>query len=190
MSIDRSADLEWQRHLVLGLDWRIFVRPITQNDDLMIRDLLAHVSREDLRLRFFDSIKEFSPQFIAGLIDYDALRVTALVAIDEASSEMLGVVWLHSDALRESGEYAILLRSDLKGRGLGWDLMQLIIECAKISRLEPHRRPGSSGKFRHAENVPGTGLRGQDGCRGSRRVQRRAYARRLLISKEAGEMPK
>ena len=139
MSIDRSVDPKWQRHLVLGLDWRIFVRPITQNDDLMIRDLLAHVSREDLRLRFFDSIREFSPQFIAGLIDFDALRVTALVAIDEASSEMLGVVWLHSDELRETGEYAILLRSDLKGRGLGWHLMQLIIEYAKsqgLSRID------------------------------------------------------
>ena len=139
MSIDRSADRQWQRHLVLGDGWRIFVRPIKQNDDLMIRDLLAHVSKEDLRLRFFDSIKEFSPQFIAGLIDIGGLHVTALVAIDEASSKMLGVVWLHADALRKSGEYAILLRSDLKGSGLGWDLMQLIIEYAKsqgLSRID------------------------------------------------------
>jgi GNAT superfamily N-acetyltransferase len=135
MSIDQSADPEWQRHLVLGLDWRIFVRPIAQNGDLMIRDLLAHVTGEDLRLRFFDSIKEFSPQFIAGLIDFDGLHVTVLVAIDEASSEMLGIVWLHTDALGETGEYAILLRSDLKGRGLGWDLMQLIIEYAKSQGL-------------------------------------------------------
>jgi RimJ/RimL family protein N-acetyltransferase len=139
MSIHRSADLQWQRHLVLGDGWRIFVRPIKQNDDLMIRDLLAHVSKEDLRLRFFDSIKEFSPQFIAGLIDIGGLHVTALVAIDEASSEMLGVVWLHADALRKSGEYAILLRSDIKGKGLGWDLMQLMIEYAKsegLSRID------------------------------------------------------
>jgi RimJ/RimL family protein N-acetyltransferase len=135
MSIDQSVNLRRQRHLVLGDGWRIFVRPIRRNDDLMVRDLLAHVSKEDLRLRFFDSIKEFSPQFIAGLIDIDGLHVTALVAIDEASSEMLGVVWLHSDALRESGEYAILLRSDLKGRGLGWDLMQLMIEYAKSEGL-------------------------------------------------------
>ena len=36
----------------------------------------------------------------------------------------------------ESGEYAILLRSDLKGRGLGWALMQLIIEYAKSEGLK------------------------------------------------------
>ena len=52
----------------------------------------------------------------------------AFAAIDEASSEMLGVVWLYSDAIHETGEYAILLRSDLHGRGLGWALMLLIIE--------------------------------------------------------------
>jgi RimJ/RimL family protein N-acetyltransferase len=138
MSIDRSADLQWQRHLVLRDSWRIFVRPIRPDDAILIRYLLAHVSKEDLRLRFFDSIEEFSHQFIAGLTDIDGLRAMALVAIDEASSEMLGVVRLHTDARRETGEYAILLRSDLKGRGLGWGLMQLIIEYAKsqgISRI-------------------------------------------------------
>jgi acetyltransferase len=48
---------------------------------------------------------------------------------------MLGVVRLHSDANHETAEYAILLRSDLKGLGLGWELMQLIIEWAKADGL-------------------------------------------------------
>jgi acetyltransferase len=45
-------------------------------------------------------------------------------------------VRLHADATHETGEYAILLRSDLKGRGLGWSLMQLIIEYAKSDGLK------------------------------------------------------
>jgi RimJ/RimL family protein N-acetyltransferase len=71
----------------------------------------------------------------------------AFVAIDEASSEMLGVVWLYSDSIRETGEYAILLRSDLKGRGLGWALMQLMIEYAKsegLSRIDGQIRQENS----------------------------------------------
>jgi RimJ/RimL family protein N-acetyltransferase len=131
MSNVRLTYLKWQRHLVLGDGWRIFVRPIRPDDELLIRDLLAHVSKEDLRLRFFDSIREFSPQFIAKLTQLDYARAMAFVAIDEASSEMLGVVWLYSDSIHETGEYAILLRSDLHGRGLCWVLMQLIIEYAK-----------------------------------------------------------
>jgi acetyltransferase len=130
------TNLQWQRHLILGDGWRIFVRPIRPNDEPLIRNLLAHVSREDLRLRFFDSIKEFSHEFIASLTQLDYARAMAFVAIDEASNETLGVVRLHTDLSREAGEYAILLRSDLKGRGLGWALMQLIIEYAKSKGLK------------------------------------------------------
>jgi acetyltransferase len=136
MSITRSTYLKWKRHLVLGDDWRISVRPISPDDEFLIRDLLAHVTKEDLRLRFFDSIKEFSDQFIAKLTVLDYRRAMAFVTIDDASSEMLGVVWLYSDSVHETGEYAILLRSDLKGRGLGWALMQLIIEYAKSEGLK------------------------------------------------------
>jgi acetyltransferase len=49
---------------------------------------------------------------------------------------MIGLVQIHSDSIYESGEYAVLLRSDLKGRGLGWALMQLIIEYAKSEGLK------------------------------------------------------
>ena len=133
--MDQSADLQWRRHLVLGDGWRIFVRPIGPDDDRLVRDLLVHVSKEDLRLRFFDSIKEFSDQFIARLTHIDYARAMAFVAIDEATNATLGVVRLHADPLHKAGEYAILLRSDLKGRGLGWALMQLIIEYAKSAGL-------------------------------------------------------
>ena len=57
-------------------------------------------------------------------------------AFDEASNELVGVVRIHSDSVYESGEYAILLRSDLKGRGLGWTLMQMIIEYARSEGLK------------------------------------------------------
>jgi RimJ/RimL family protein N-acetyltransferase len=135
MSIDPSVNPKWQRHLVLGDDWRIFIRPIRPDDEFRVRDLLAHVSKQDLRLRFFDSIKEFSHQFIARLTQLDYARAMAFIAIDEASRETLGVVRLHADSSHEAGEYAILLRSDLKGRGLGWVLMQMIIEYAKSEGL-------------------------------------------------------
>jgi acetyltransferase len=48
---------------------------------------------------------------------------------------MLGVVRVHADSAYESGEYAILIRSDLKGHGLGWLLMELMIEYARAEGL-------------------------------------------------------
>ncbi len=81
-------------------------------------------------------MKEFSHTFIARLTQIDYARAMAFVAIDEATGEMLGVVRLHADANYETGEYAILVRSDLKGHGLGWLLMQLIIEYARAEGLK------------------------------------------------------
>ena len=60
----------------------------------------------------------------------------AFIALDEASGAMLGVVRLHANANYDSGEFAVLVRSDFKGRGLGWQLMQLMIEYARAEGLE------------------------------------------------------
>src|ERR1041384_7489877 len=81
-------------------------------------------------------MKEFTHEFIARLTQLDYARAMAFVAFDEKTNELVGVVRIHSDSIYESGEYAILLRSDLKGRGLGWTLMQLIIEYARAEGLK------------------------------------------------------
>ena len=130
----RPYPSQWERHIVLGGE--IFVRPLKPDDEGLIRDLLVHVSKQDLRLRFFDSLKEFSPRFVARLTDLDYAHAMAFVAIDEISLESLGVVRLRADENHDTGEYAILLRSALKGRGLGWSLMQMIIEYAKSEGLK------------------------------------------------------
>jgi acetyltransferase len=132
----RPYPSQWQRHLEVKDGWRVFVRPIRPEDEPLIHELLRHVTSHDLRLRFFAQMKEFSHEFIARLTQLDYARAMAFVAFDEVTGEMLGVVRIHSDSIYESGEYAILLRSDLKGRGLGWALMQLIIEYAKSEGLK------------------------------------------------------
>ncbi|HEY5125905.1 MAG TPA: GNAT family N-acetyltransferase, partial [Bradyrhizobium sp.] len=132
----RPYPSQWQRHLEVKDGWRVFVRPIRPEDEPLIHELLRHVTMQDLRLRFFAPMKEFSHEFIARLTQLDYARAMAFVAFDEATNQMVGVVRIHSDSIYESGEYAILLRSDLKGRGLGWALMQMIIEYAKSEGLK------------------------------------------------------
>jgi acetyltransferase len=131
----RPYPVQWQRHLEVKGS-RIFVRPIRPEDEPAIHEFLRHVNDQDRRLRFLAPIKEFTHQFIARLTQIDYARAMAFVALDEVSGEMIGVVRIHSDSIYESGEFAILLRSDLKGRGLGWTLMQLIIEYAKSEGLK------------------------------------------------------
>jgi len=132
----RAYPTQWERHLQVKAGWRIFARPIRPEDEPLIHEFLHHVTTDDLRLRFFAPMKEFTHDFIARLTQLDYARAMAFVAFDEATNELVGVVRIHSDSIYESGEYAILLRSDLKGRGLGWALMQLMIEYAKSEGLK------------------------------------------------------
>ena len=89
-----------------------------------------------MRLRFFAPVKEFGHAFIARLTQIDYARAMAFIAIEESSGKMLGVVRLHANANYDTGEYAILVRSDMKGKGLGWLLMQMIIEYSRAEGLK------------------------------------------------------
>jgi acetyltransferase len=131
----RPYPKELERHVTLRDGTAIFIRPVRPEDEPLYPPFFAHVTPHDLRLRFFAPVKEFSHTFIARFTQIDYARAMALIAIEQRSREMLGVVRLHADANYETGEYAILVRSDLKGRGLGWILMQLMIDYARAEGL-------------------------------------------------------
>ena len=127
---------EWERSLALRDGTRIFVRPVRPEDEPLYGPFFAAVTPQDLRLRFFAPVKEFGHAFIARLTQIDYARAMALIALEDSTGHMLGVVRLHADANFDSGEYAILVRSDVKGRGLGWLLMRMIIEYAHAEGLK------------------------------------------------------
>ena len=121
----------WERHVDLKDGRRVLVRPVRPEDEPMYLRFFETIPNEDLRLRFFAPVKEFSHAFIARLTQVDYARAFVLVAIDEESGDMLGEVRLMHDVDRPVGEYAVILRSDLKGQGLGWQLMSLMIAHAE-----------------------------------------------------------
>ncbi|MGD0026448.1 MAG: GNAT family N-acetyltransferase, partial [Xanthobacteraceae bacterium] len=131
----RPYPKEWERRMKLRDETAILVRPVRPEDEPLYKPFFAGVTQQDLRLRFFAAVKEFSHPFIARFTQIDYARAMAFIAIEELSGEMLGVVRLQANADYDSGEYAILLRSDLKGRGLGWLLMQLLIEYARVEGI-------------------------------------------------------
>jgi len=94
------------------------------------------VTPEDQRLRFFTVAPELSHRFLARLTQIDYAREMAFVAIAEASGTLLGVVRMVADPDYVQAEYAILVRSDLKGLGLGWRLMQHLVTYARSEKLQ------------------------------------------------------
>ena len=132
-----TADLAaLTHHDVLPDGTRVLVRVLRPQDAAYYPEFVAHVSRDDVRLRFFTPISELSEDRISELTRLDYDRAMAFIALDEAADVMLGVVRLHLDQDRRGGEYAVVVRSALKGRGLGWLLMQRMIAYARMLGLK------------------------------------------------------
>ena len=123
-------------HDVLPDGTRVLMRVLRPQDARYYADLVQHVTPDDMRLRFFSAIKELSEDRISELTHLDYSRAMAFIAIDEVADRMLGIVRLHLDDDRQGGEYAVIVRSELKGHGLGWLLMQRMIEYARMIGLK------------------------------------------------------
>ena len=125
-----------ERHVTLRSGEKVLIRRLMPADVTLYPDFLAEVTADDLRLRFFAPMREVSPEMIDRLIHYDPANAMAFIAIEQDSGKMLGVVRLHDDPNGEAAEFAILVRSRLKGHGLGWLLMKHMIAFAKEKGLK------------------------------------------------------
>jgi len=135
----RPYPKEWERTVELRDGTKVLLRPVRPEDEPLYPPFLRKVTAEDLRLRFFAPVKEFGHTQIARFTQIDYARAMAFVAIEESSGEMLGVGRVHLLTHSDTAEYAVLVRSDLKGRGLGWLLMQTLIEYARSEGIEALR---------------------------------------------------
>jgi acetyltransferase len=114
----------------------VILRPLKVADAALYPDFLREVTADDLRLRFFAPMIEVSGSLLDKLIHYDPKIAMAFIAIEQETGRMLGVVRLHDDPGGEGGEFAILLRSHLKGHGLGWLMMHHMIAYAQEKGLK------------------------------------------------------
>lgn len=110
---------------------RYCLRPIRPEDEGALVDMFRHSSPADVRLRFFGAIRGFDHAFAARLTQIDYDREMAFVAMPPGKQDIVGVVRLSADPDKERAEFAIMVRSDMKGAGLGYRLMQQILDYAR-----------------------------------------------------------
>ena len=124
-----------ERHQATRGGEHIVIRRAEPQDKALYTDFLRDVTPEDLRLRFFAHIVELSAAEGDRLSHLDYSHEMVFVAVDEASGRMLGLVRLRDELDEQTAEFAILVRSQLKGHGVGWLLMQHVIDYAKQKHL-------------------------------------------------------
>jgi acetyltransferase len=108
----------------------VLMRPIRPEDEPAHRDLFRAFSNEDMRFRFFGLVRELPHSQMARYTQIDYDREMAFIATDPEEStdtKTLGVVRVVADPDNTEAEFAIIVRSDMKGQGLGHALMEKVI---------------------------------------------------------------
>ncbi|MDG3085458.1 bifunctional acetate--CoA ligase family protein/GNAT family N-acetyltransferase [Vibrio hannami] len=127
----RPYPVEFEESVKLRNGQEILLRPILPEDEPTHAEFIKNVSKEDLYKRFFTDVGEFNHEALANLTQIDFDREMAFVAVDN-QGQILGVSRASIDPENIDAEFAILIRSDLKGQGLGRILMAKIIDYCRI----------------------------------------------------------
>ncbi|MBC8338252.1 MAG: bifunctional acetate--CoA ligase family protein/GNAT family N-acetyltransferase [Alphaproteobacteria bacterium] len=108
----------------------VLLRPIRPEDEPEHHTFISKLTPDDIRFRFFGLIHELPHTQMARYTQIDYDREMAFIASapkDGGGRETLGVVRIFTDPDNQEAEFAIVVRSDLKGQGLGTKLMKKII---------------------------------------------------------------
>ena len=126
---------QWETRVETGDGVAVSIRPIRPTDEALLAAFQAKLSPDDIRFRFLAPRKEFSHKTNARFTQIDYGRAMAFIALSEDQKELLGVARLEADPDYVSGEYAIIVRSDVKGQGIGWALLSHLIGYAESEGL-------------------------------------------------------
>ena len=134
--VDRFAIRPYPEELEEWISWqgrRVLLRPIKPEDGTQHVEFFNALDPEDVRYRVFMRVRELQRPQLARLTQIDYDREMAFIATSEREPgrfETLGVARAIADPDNVSAEFAIIVRSDIKGKGLGPILFgKLIAYC-------------------------------------------------------------
>jgi len=134
---ERLAIRPYPRELEERISWAgrsVLLRPIRPEDEPQHLRFLESLDPEDIRLRIFHSRREIARSELARLTQIDFEREMAFIAAGTGEGgmpETLGVVRAVADPDNVRAEVGIIVRSDLKGKGLGRLLLDKMVRYAR-----------------------------------------------------------
>ncbi|KQX23285.1 MULTISPECIES: bifunctional acetate--CoA ligase family protein/GNAT family N-acetyltransferase [unclassified Sphingomonas] len=125
----RPVPVLWSADLVTRSGAHIHVRPVVPEDEALLAEMFRHVSAEDLRFRFLSSLREVDHDHLAMMTQVDYRRTISFVAL-ASDGAAIAVAMLAADADRSRAEVALSTRSDWKGQGVSYTLLEHVLRYA------------------------------------------------------------
>ncbi|MYN03225.1 GNAT family N-acetyltransferase [Pseudoduganella sp. DS3] len=116
----------------------VLLRPIRPEDAPQHAAFFAALTPEDVRFRLFEHMPTLPPAQLARWTQIDYEREMAFIATRSGPNgpETLGVARAVADPDNVGAEFAIIVRSDLKGRGLGALLLEKLLRYCRARGLQ------------------------------------------------------
>ena len=154
----RPYPRELEERVILKDGSPVLFRPILPEDEPLLKAIILKVTKEDLHYRYFSEINEFTHEDLANMTQIDYDREMAFVAIRTVNNEneIIGVTRAVSDPDNIDAEFSVLVRSDLKGLGLGRRLLDKMIHYAAehgLQRLTGITMPNNRGMITLARKL-------------------------------------
>lgn len=127
-----AVPTDWAADLTTRSGVRLHVRPTLASDKRLLAELFSHVSAEDLRFRFFETSKQVGEDQIAAMLDVEGGIMTFLALDNETP---VACCTLADDSDGKSADVALSVRSDRKGSGISWTLLEHVLEYAAAHGL-------------------------------------------------------
>ncbi len=131
----RPAPTCWSGELVTREGMKLFVRPVRPDDEARLAAFFEHVTPEDLRFRFLTGAPHVSHEQLAMMTRVDYRRTMTFLAFDREGGAVVATAMLAADADRARGEVALATRSDMKGKGISWTLLEHLLRYAKAEGI-------------------------------------------------------
>ncbi len=115
----------------------VILRPIRPEDEPLEKELIAGLSPESSRFRFFQVIKEITQDMLSRFCNVDYDREMAIIAEYTADGKRRNVgvgriIIEHG----QTGEFAVLVADDFQNNGLGLKLSDVLIGVAREKGLK------------------------------------------------------
>lgn len=107
----------------------VVLRPLAEDDEPALREFLGSLAAEDIRSRFFGATHSPADAYAGKYTDIDPERERVIVGLD--GNRMLGMGHLAWDADAIAAEFALIVRSEIKGRGLGRVLLGKLLRLGR-----------------------------------------------------------
>jgi N-acetylglutamate synthase-like GNAT family acetyltransferase len=127
---------DWSRELTTRTGFIFKVRPAKPSDEAALAAFFTHVTPDDLRFRFLTGLKTVGHDRIAAMTTIDHLKTENFLAFVGDETEVIATAMLACDDEMKTGEVAISIRSDYKGKGVSWDMLHHVSTYAQAKGLE------------------------------------------------------